>query len=248
LPPASTSPRRSSAGRRNSLKAVNTSGDGLANVLLYIVVLALFVQVALRLVRASALPRRFPIVALVTTFIIGVPSLLQYVWPAIATTLARNPDLTLHAGQWWRVLTALLAQDGGLPGAVFNLIVVAGVTTTGEWVWGRPRMIVLFLAPSIVLNLLAIVFWHATGGGSSFASDGLLMSMCGLTLVTLRDRIAKVCSVAAVLIAISLVVFLNDAHGVAMLLGAALGILFALPRLRRGSIGQNSQQISPLPN
>ena len=233
---------------------MDTSGDGLANVLLYIVVLALFVRVALRLLRASSLPRRFPVVALVAAIVIGLPSLLQYVWPVIATTLERNPGLTLHHGQWWRVLTALLAQDGGLAGAIFNLIVVAGVIALGEWIWGRWRTVVLFLVPSIVLNLLAIVLWNASGGGSSFASDGLLMSMCGLALVTLRgrethDRIGRICAVIAVVIAVALAVFLNDAHGVAMLLGAALGILFAVPGLRNAcDRRQDARQKQALPN
>ena len=214
---------------------MNTSGDGLPNIILYLVLLALFVQVGLRLLRASTRPRRFPVVAVTATVVIGVPSLLQYVWPGIATALERNPDLTLHHGQWWRVLTALLAQDGGLAGAIFNLLVVAGVVLLGEWIWGRATTVVLFLLPSIVLNLLAIVYWNASGGGSSFASDGLLMSMCGLALVTLRDLAATICAGIAILIGISLVVFLNDAHGVAILVGAGLGILFALPRLRVAS-------------
>ncbi|HEX4056824.1 MAG TPA: rhomboid family intramembrane serine protease [Galbitalea sp.] len=211
---------------------MNTSGDGIPNVILYIVVLALFAQVALRLLRGSTAPRRFPVVALIITVVIGVPSLLQFAVPAITASLARNPELTLHQGQWWRVFTAMLAQDGGLVAAIFNLLVVAGVALLGEWIWGRWRTVVLFLLPSIILNLLAIVFWDASGGGSSFASDGLLMSMCGLALVILRDVLAKVLAVIAILIGLALVVFLNDAHGVALLLGAAFGILFALPRLR----------------
>lgn len=214
---------------------MDTSGDGVANVILYIVVLALFVQVGLRLLRVSTVPRRFPLVALVTTIVIGVPSLLQFAVPAIATSLERNPGLTLHDGQWWRVFTAVLAQDGGLVAAIFNLFVVAGVTLLGEWIWGRWRTIVLFLLPSIILNLLAIAVWNASGGGSSFASDGLLMSMCGLALVTLPDVLARVFAVVTILIGLALVIFLNDAHGVAILLGAALGILFALPRLRARS-------------
>lgn len=219
---------------------MNTSGDGVANVILYLVVLVLFVQVGIRLLRASSLPRRFPIVALAATVVVGVPSLLQFAWPSIATSLARNPELTISHGQWWRVVTALLAQDGGLAGAVFNLLVVAGVTLLGEWIWGRWRTIVLFLLPSIILNLLAVWAWHASGGGSSFASDGLLMSMCGLALVTPADRIAIVCSTAAILIGVALIVFLDDAHGLAILVGAALGVLFALPRIRRGRPDQAS--------
>ncbi len=210
---------------------MDTSGEGTANIILYLVILVLFSQVAVRLLRASALPRRFPVVALGAVIVIGVPSLLQFAFPAITTALARDPQATLQHGQWWRVLTAMMAQDGGLAGAIFNLVVVAAVTFLGERIWGRWRTVVLFLLPSVVLNLLAVYVWHASGGGSSFASDGLLMSMCGLALLTLRNAIALVCAVATVLIGVALVVFLNDAHGVAVLLGAALGTVFALPRL-----------------
>ncbi len=210
---------------------MDTSGDGVANVILYLVVLVLFTQVGIRLLSASTARRRFPIVAAVLTAAIGVPSLLQFAFPAITSTLARDPDLTLHHGQWWRVLTAVMAQDGGLPGAIFNLAVVAFVATLGEWIWGRWRMLLLFLLPSILLNLLAIILWNASGGGSSFASDGLLMSMCGLGLVVSRRPVVQFCSLAAIAIGIVLVV-LDDAHGLAVLLGAALGILFGLPRRR----------------
>ena len=220
---------------------MDTSGEGTANIVLYLVLLALFSQVGLRLLRASRLPRRFPIVALVATIAIGVPSLLQFAYPGITAALEREPELTIDHGQWWRVITAVMAQDGGIAGAVFNLVVVALVTLLGEWVWGRWRTVVLFLAPSIILDLLAVFVWHASGGGSSFASDGLLMSMCGLALLTLPDAVARVCAGVDVLVGVALIVFLNDAHGVAVLLGAVLGALFAIPcvtaraRERRGS-------------
>jgi hypothetical protein len=213
---------------------VDTSGDGTANVVLYIVVLALWVNVVIRLLPASRLPRRFPIVAVIVTVLIGVPSLLQFAVPQITAALERMPALTLHAGQWWRVLSAIAAQDGGLPGAIFNLGVLAAVLTVGEWIWGRWRTVVLFLAPSIILNLLAIA-WDHSGGGSSFASDGLLMSMCGLALVLHRSLIATVCSTAAIAIGVALVA-INDAHGVAILLGAVLGVIFGVFRPGRAQV------------
>jgi hypothetical protein len=221
---------------------MDTSGEGTANIVLYLVVLALFSQVGLRLLRASKLRRRFPVVALATTIVIGVPSLLQFAYPAITAALEREPHLTIQHGQWWRILTAVMAQDGGVAGAVFNLVVVALVTLLGEWIWGRWRTIVLFLAPSIALNLLAVFAWHASGGGSSFASDGLLMSMCGLALLTPPDVFARVCAALDVLVGVGLIVFLDDAHGVAVLLGAVLGALFSIPRLiarRRPSASQS---------
>ena len=205
---------------------MDTSGDGLANVILYLVVLVLFGQVAVRMLRTPFTNRRFPIVAVVATLAIGIPSLLQFAVPSLGAALRRAPDLTLHDGQWWRVLTSIAAQDGGLVAAIFNLVVVAVVVTIGEWTWGRWRTIVLFLLPSIVLNLAAIA-WNSPGGGSSFASDGLLMSVCGLAILRSASAVARACALAAALVGLVLVI-LNDAHGVAMLLGAALGVLFGL--------------------
>jgi membrane associated rhomboid family serine protease len=203
---------------------MDTSGSSTLSIALDLVVLAVGLQIAARL---RPVNRRFPVVALFATIVIGVPSLLQYAFPAIGDALSRRPALEL-SGQWWRVVTALLAQDGGLAGAVFNLIVVAVVVTLGERAWGRWRAIILFLGPSILLNLLAVA-WNASGGGSSFASDGLLLSMCALGVLTLRRPLVIACAAIALVSGIVLVAA-NDAHGVAMLLGAALGLLFGYSR------------------
>ncbi len=210
---------------------MDTSGDGVANVILYLVVLALFVQAAVRMLRATAVRRPFPVVAVVLAVVIGVPSLLQFAIPAIGTALRRDPPLTLHDGQWWRVITSIAAQDGGLVAAIFNLVVIVVVVTLAEWLWGRWRAVLLFLLPAVILNLLALA-WGATGGGSSFASDGLLMSVLGLGLVASRLTIVRILALVAVAVGVVLVL-LNDAHGLAMLVGAALGVLFALPRRLR---------------
>jgi membrane associated rhomboid family serine protease len=203
---------------------VDTTGESTLSIVLDLVVLIAGLQVAVRL---QPVNRRFPIVALVSTLVIGIPSLLQFAFPSIGVALSRQPTLELR-GQWWRVFTAIMAQDGGLVGAIFNLLVVAVVVTLGERAWGRWRTVVLFLGPSIVLNLLAVA-WNAPGGGSSFASDGLLLSMCALGVMTLRRPIIFVCAGIAGAAGIVLVVA-NDAHGVAMLLGAALGVALGFPR------------------
>jgi membrane associated rhomboid family serine protease len=212
---------------------VDTSGESTLSIVLDLVVLVAGLQVAVRL---PAINRRFPIVALVATVVIGIPSLLQFAIPAIGDALARRPALEL-SGQWWRVATALLAQDGGLVGAIFNLLVVAVVVFFGERAWGRGRAIVLFLVPSLVLNLVAVV-WNASGGGSSFASDGLLLSMCALGVFTLRRPLVYVCAGVALTSGIVLIVA-NDAHGVAMVLGFALGLAFGYARRAKSQMAES---------
>lgn len=202
---------------------MDTSGTGFASILLYLVVLALFVQIAIRVLPRPLAERRFPWTALGLTLIIGIPSLLQFAWPGIGAALSRHPDATIHHGEWWRVLTAVLAQDGGLVAAIFNLIVVALVTCMSEWIWGSWRTITVFLGTSIVVNLLALT-WNAPGGGSSFASDGLLMGIAGFGFLVSANIIVRACAIASTVIAIILVA-MGDAHGLAMLIGVAAGVV-----------------------
>jgi drug/metabolite transporter (DMT)-like permease len=58
------------------------------------------------------------------------------------------------------------------------------------------------------------------------------MSVCGLGPLVSTLVAVQVCAIAAIAVGIVLVV-LGDPHGVALLLGAALGILFALLRRDR---------------
>src|SRR5689334_11530872 len=69
-------------------------------------------------------PRRAPVltgaVFLVTAAALvaqlAVPGLLEHV---------RRDGAAIDAGQWWRLLTGMFFQDGGLVGGVFNLVVLA---------------------------------------------------------------------------------------------------------------------------
>lgn len=223
---------RASADPWCQARRVDTSGENLSSIVLFLVVIALYVQVAVRLLDEWRPRRRFPWLAVVLAVLIGVPSLLQFALPGIGSALDRDPDATLQHAQWWRVVSAVAAQDGGLVAAIFNLVVIAVVVALAEPLWGEWRTLVLFFVPSLVLNLLAIILWRAPGGGSSFASDGLMLSVCGLALVlSTRSSIRLLASVAVV--AALVLVVLGDAHGVAMLVGAALGGAAGLVRRRR---------------
>ncbi|MEO6114930.1 MAG: hypothetical protein ABIP33_00975 [Pseudolysinimonas sp.] len=201
---------------------MDTSGSTTASIVVSLVLLGAFIASAPRMVRLSGRPLRVPILAIVLVIVIGIPSIGQYLWwPAVGDALRREPNLTLHHGEWWRVVTSLLAQNGGLFAAVFSLVVVAVAVTFSTWIQGTWLTLAIFLFCSIVLNLLAIG-WGAVGGGSSFASDGTMLSVLAIGLVMPRNRIVMVAAIVAIAGGILLVV-LDDAHGVAILLGAAIG-------------------------
>ncbi|MDN5858268.1 MAG: hypothetical protein L0H84_06560, partial [Pseudonocardia sp.] len=105
---------------------MDTSGDGVVNGLLYAVLLVAALALAPRLPR---LPRRrdrpVPAAAVTLWLLVAVPSILGLVFPRVYTALYRDPALILEQGQWWRVVTSVGVQDGGLRGAVFNLVALA---------------------------------------------------------------------------------------------------------------------------
>ena len=210
---------------------MDTSGSSIASIVVALLVLAVFIRSALGMVRRSGRRRGFPWLTLVLIVVIGIPSIGQYAgWPAAGDALRREPELTLHHGEWWRVLTSLLAQDGGIVAAIYSLAVVAVVITLSSWIQGPWLTLAVFLSCSIVLNLLAIG-WGAVGGGTSFASDGTMLSVLTLGLVMARDRVVMIAAIIAIAGGILLVV-LDDAHGVAILLGAAIGAVHGLVRRR----------------
>jgi hypothetical protein len=227
---------------------VDTSGESIASIVGHLLVIVLFINAALRMLPSA---RPFPWPAVVFVVLIGVPSLLQAWVPQITDALARDPQATLR-GQWWRILTALGAQDGGFVAAAFNLVVVAVALTLAGWIWGRWLAIALYLLPSIVVNVLAVFVWHAAGGGSSFANDGLMFSVFALALlVGSRDAahpsprstvVVRIFGGVAVAAAIVLVAT-DDAHGVAMLLGLLLGVVaWWVFRMRAVGAGRPKQQ------
>ncbi|OJX65924.1 MAG: hypothetical protein BGO95_05835 [Micrococcales bacterium 73-13] len=196
---------------------MDTSGGSVLGVVLTIVVLALFVGATARPIWRSAVRR--PWTAIVAVVVIGIPSLGQFAWPQLGAALMRDPEATLQHGQWWRVLTALLAQDGGLAAAVFNLVVVALVMLAGDAVWGWWRAALLFVGCSAVLNLAALGW--GPGGGTSFASDGLLMAVSAR--LALEGGALQRWAAALQLAAAVVLIAAGDAHGVALALGFALG-------------------------
>ena len=214
---------------------MDTTGDSPASIAAHLILLVVFGFVAVRLLPGR--PRPFPVVTVVAVLVIGIPSLLQFGVPSLGTTLERDPAATLGRGEWWRPLTALLAQDGGVVAAAFNLLVVASVVLVAEWTWGRWRTVVVFLGASVIVNLVALA-WGARGGGSSFASDGLMLAVT--TWGALGGRIVPLRIVAGLELAIAVaLVILDDAHGLAMLVGAGLGAALAILGSARSATSGN---------
>jgi hypothetical protein len=212
---------------------MNTSGTGTVFTIGYWVVLAMTIMCAVQLLGDLGQRLRAPRpAALAMVAVVAVPSLIELGWHGIYTALSRQPDQIKDHHEYWRLLTGSVVQDGGLEGTIFNLLVLFVVATLAVYAWGGTRAIGLFLVGVLGFNLIATYAFAAPGGGNSAATIFLGTSMVGLAVVRLRavPALAAAVVVAAVVVAAAGVALIavNDAHGIPILGGLAIGAGLAL--------------------
>jgi membrane associated rhomboid family serine protease len=101
----------------------------------------------------------------------AIPSLLQFAYPALETNLRRDPAL-IRAGEWWRLVTSLVVQDGGVLGTVSNLGFLLVLGVLAERVIGGRRLLALYLAGAVFGQAAGMLF-DTVGAGNSIALCGL---------------------------------------------------------------------------
>jgi membrane associated rhomboid family serine protease len=134
-------------------------------------------------VRAGLGIRRTPWLTAVVVVMTAIPSCVQFAVPGLLTTLERTPAGL--GGEWWRSVTALLVQDGGVLGTISNLVFLAVIGVIAEHVMSRPRWLVLYVVAGLVGEFAAYA-WQPVGAGNSIAICGLAG---GLAVLMIRgDR------------------------------------------------------------
>jgi hypothetical protein len=201
---------------------MSTSGGTWVNALLLTLALVLSIQIGL------ALLGRRPAVTVAAVglwLLVAIPSLLQFPFPALLTALRRDPELIRHHGQVWRVLTSVVVQDGGVPGTVFNLLVLAAIALIAVEVWGPVLAPLGFLLAHLVFNTAAVFLSPDVGAGNSGATLGLASSLAGLAVLTSSVPAVRWRTVGVLGVGLGLV-GIGDAHGIAVLGGLLIGGLF----------------------
>jgi len=133
---------------------------------------------------AGAGIRRLPWLTATAFLVTAVPSCLQAAIPSLLRHLERTPAGL--GGQWWRSLTSLLVQDGGVLGTISNLAFLLVVGVIAEQVLTRPRWLVLYLVPGLAGEFVGYA-WQPAGAGNSVAVCGLSGA---LAVLMLRDRMS----------------------------------------------------------
>jgi hypothetical protein len=202
---------------------MDTSGTGTVFAIGYWLVLAMTIACAVQLLGDLGRRLRAPRpAALALVAVVAVPSLIELGWHGIYTALYRAPEQIKDHHEYWRLLTGAIVQDGGLEGTIFNVAVLFVIATLAVYAWGAARAIGLFLVGVLGFNLIASYAFAAPGGGNSAATIFLGTSMVGLAVVRRRTPQA-LAAAAVVVVAGAVLIAVNDAHGIPILGGLALG-------------------------
>lgn len=176
--------------------------------------------------RSSAFPR-FTVGALL---IVGVPTVLQLtVAPHLLPLLERDADLIAH-GEVWRLVTALVVQDGGVSGAVFNLVALLVVGLVAERRLGSRNALIAASVGAVAGELWGLAV-QPIGAGSSVAVFGLAGAVAVSALLA-RDNLGRILAVIALAAGVGLIL-LQDIHGGAAGAGALVGAALSLGSHRK---------------
>jgi rhomboid protease GluP len=195
---------------------------------LYAVVLATAFA-ASRALPLSSTARGWPWATTVGVLIVGLPTLAQFtVAPSLLQNLERNWIL-ISDGQVWRLLTSLVVQDGGVAGAIFNLVALAMIGFAAEKLWGGKRWIVIALSGALGAELWGKIV-QPIGAGNSVAVFSLAASIA--IIAVLRGAGVHRLLGLISLVGAAVLLIIGDIHGAAAAIGAVLGGVLATRRVR----------------
>lgn len=168
----------------------------------------------------------------VATLSIAAITLAVSVWgnldAGVLDALRRYGD-RLTDGEWWRLVTPLVVQDGGWVGTVFNVVTLLVHGTFVESLYGWRVLIADYLVAGLVSEVFAYTLLQDQGfAGNSVA----VMGLAGLLVVpylTTPRRGTRIAGAIGLVGGIALIVTAN-LHGVGFAVGAVAGIVLARRR------------------
>ena len=173
---------------------------------------------------SKAIKFRFPKTTLVLFLAIAIPSILQFLFPDLLLFLQRDAT-RFRQGEWWRLITPLFVQDGGISGTVFNLVSLAFVGTVAEQFWDTKEMLIIFFGGGLVGEIIGFL-WQPVGAGNSVGNFSLAAAVALICLHRLASRFVQTAALV-VLGADIVLVLLKDIHGPAAVTGAILAFVLS---------------------
>ncbi|MEU6217530.1 hypothetical protein ABZ845_08405 [Streptomyces sp. NPDC047022] len=203
--------------------------------------LVLMFKVGLALVGEDTVRRRpLPWVAVALTAVAVGGVVLQLSWSGAMDALDSDP----RKSGWWRVVTSVFMQNGGVFGAVWNLVTLAVIAALAQWFWRGPLMPALFAAGILLPERIDALFGDTARStdprnfaGSSGATYFLAATLAGALLLsgtTSKERLLALSVPAA---GLAMWLAQENGHGLVAVYGFVLGaaVLPLARRLPRGA-------------
>jgi hypothetical protein len=170
--------------------------------------------------------RRIPWVAITLTALVVAGLALQLVWSGAMDALDSDPTKS----GWWRTITSVFMQNGGLAGDAWNLATILVIAALAEWFWGHWLTIGLFLVGILLPHHLDVLLGvdHVSYDPRNFAGSSGATYFLGATLIfpqLIRTRVLKERLLALGLVALGLVMWFaqDNAHGLVWEYGVVVG-------------------------
>jgi hypothetical protein len=146
----------------------------------------------------------------------------QLVFPQVLALFQRDAT-RIFAGEWWRMVSALLFQDGGFVGGLTNIVTLFWIGNAVEQVRSRWNWLAIGFVGALIAECAALR-WQPVGAGNSVFTCSLAGSLITSGSFSRSPNPSKILRVAALLVACFLVAA-HDLHGVAAMAGIVLGRL-----------------------
>lgn len=199
-------------------------------------------------VRAAVRRRRVPWAAVVLVGLAVAGLVLQYTWSG---AMALFDDDPARAG-WWRPLTAVFLQNGGLAGDAWNLVTLALAAAAAGIVWGQPLTLGIFLAGTVLPGWLDQLVGHGTVShdprnfvGSSGATYFLAATVAAVLLVRGGTMPNRLLAVSAPVLGLIVFFTLDNAHGLVTAEGFVLGLILVAVRLAKPIARPTAATVAP---
>ncbi|MEO8262753.1 MAG: rhomboid family intramembrane serine protease [Pseudolysinimonas sp.] len=168
-------------------------------------------------------------VLVAVTFVVGTFAVFDQ---AVSDVLRRDFE-KLVAGEWWRLISPLVGQDGGLVGLIFNVVVLLFAGAAVENLFGPWMLAGVYLAAGVLSEVAA----YTVMPGQGYAGNSVgCMGLAGLLLVSavVADPPARLIGILGLAAGILLLVFW-DLHGIGFAVGALAGLGYWLKTRPRRS-------------
>ncbi|ATL32520.1 hypothetical protein [Streptomyces formicae] len=179
--------------------------------------------------------RPVPYAALALAAVAVGAVVLQLSWSGAMDTLDGDP----HEPGWWRVVTSVFMQNGGVFGTVWNIATLAVIAALAQWFWGGPLMLALFAGGILLPQRIDALFGESAPStdprnfaGSSGATYFLAATLAAGLVLSSTDPKARLMAVGVPVAGLTMWLAQENGHGLVACYGFVLGAV-VLPLARR---------------